>query len=133
MQKTYSLNVDEIDTRWKKFLKKVSFVKISISMRFSLKLFIFFTLILLACSQGQRVQLLCQKSFKEIVQCSISSTFNVQFFCMKVLSYFHQSQNITREKLLKRLSYEKGVHKTLMKLTPGFPPSYWQISNHSEY
>jgi len=35
-----------------------------------------------------------------------------------VLLYFRQSQNITREKLPKRLLYEKGAHKTLMKLTP---------------
>jgi len=31
-----------------------------------------------------------------------------------------QSQNITRDKLRKRLSVEKGVCKTMMKSTPGF-------------
>jgi len=43
---------------------------------------------------------------------------------MKVLLYFRQSQNITREKLPKRLSYEKGVRKTLMKLTPAVFKQY---------
>jgi len=36
------------------------------------------------------------------------------FFVQK----FVQSQILSREKLLKRLSYEKCVHKRLMKLTP---------------
>jgi len=49
---------------------------------------------------------------------SISSTFYTRVFCTKVLSYFCQSQNITREKLLEALSYKKCVHKMLMKLTP---------------
>jgi len=38
---------------------------------------------------------------------------------MKVLSYFCQSQNVTREKLREALSYKKGTRKMLMKLTPG--------------
>ncbi len=38
---------------------------------------------------------------------------------MKVLFYFLESQNVTREKLPKRLLYEKGVQKMLMKLTAG--------------
>jgi len=37
---------------------------------------------------------------------------------MKVLSYFCQSQNITREKLRKALLNKKGTSKMLMKLTP---------------
>jgi len=36
---------------------------------------------------------------------------------MKVLLYFRQSQNITREKLRKALSYEQRLSKMLMKLT----------------
>jgi len=36
---------------------------------------------------------------------------------MKV--HFYQCQNVTREKLRKALSYEKGARKVLMKLTPG--------------
>jgi len=48
---------------------------------------------------------------------SISSTFNALIFCTKVLSYFCQSQNVTRKKLPKRLLYEKRAHKMLMKLT----------------
>jgi len=35
-----------------------------------------------------------------------------------------QSQKVTREKLLNLLSYQIGVHKMLMKLTPGFPLKY---------
>jgi len=50
---------------------------------------------------------------------SISSTFYAGIFYTNVLSYFRQSQNITREKLPKRLSYKKGMCKTLMILTPG--------------
>jgi len=37
---------------------------------------------------------------------------------MKVLSYFRQSQNVTREKLRKALLCKKGTHKMMMKLTP---------------
>jgi hypothetical protein len=40
-------------------------------------------------------------------------------FWYKSAFILRQSQNVTREKLLKRLSYEKGAHKTLMKLTKG--------------
>jgi hypothetical protein len=50
---------------------------------------------------------------------SISSTFYVSIFCIKVLSYFCQSQNVTREKLCKALSYKKRGRKMLMKLTAG--------------
>jgi len=39
-------------------------------------------------------------------------------FSYKVILYFHQSQNITRENLHKALTYEKGACKMLMKLTP---------------
>jgi hypothetical protein len=50
---------------------------------------------------------------------SISSTFYKlllqQYSCTKSL----QSKTVTREKLRKTLSYEKGTHKMLMKLTPG--------------
>jgi len=49
---------------------------------------------------------------------TISSTFYERIFCTKVLSYFHQSQTVTREKLPKRLSYKKGTCKILMKFTP---------------
>jgi len=41
--------------------------------------------------------------------------FTREFFVPK----FVQSQTVSREKLPKRLSYEKGECKTLMKLTPG--------------
>jgi len=37
---------------------------------------------------------------------------------MKVLLYFCQTQNATREKLRKALLYKKGAHKMMMKLTP---------------
>ncbi len=50
---------------------------------------------------------------------SISSTFSVRIFRAEVLSYFPQSHNVIREKLPKRLLYEKDVRKMLMKLTPG--------------
>jgi len=49
---------------------------------------------------------------------SISSTFYARIFCTKVLLYVCQSQNVTRKKLRKALSYAKAAHKTLMKLTP---------------
>jgi len=49
---------------------------------------------------------------------SISSTFYVCVFCMKVLLYFRQRQNVTREKLPKSLLYENGACKTLIKLSP---------------
>jgi len=46
---------------------------------------------------------------------SLSSTFYVHllrtYFCAKEI----QSQNVTREKLLKALSYEKFAHKMMMK------------------
>jgi len=48
----------------------------------------------------------------------ISSTFYARFFHTKVLLYFHQSQNITREKLSKALWYKQHARKLLMKLTP---------------
>jgi len=48
---------------------------------------------------------------------SISSTFCARVFCTKVLSYFGQSQNVTREKLNKALLYKQCVGKMLMKLT----------------
>ncbi len=50
---------------------------------------------------------------------SISSMLYTRVFCTKVLSYFYQSQNVTTEKVPKRLSYKKRVCKTLMKLTAG--------------
>jgi len=49
---------------------------------------------------------------------SISSTFYVRVFCTKVLSYFCQSQKVTREKLDEALSNEKCARKMLVKLTP---------------
>jgi len=54
-------------------------------------------------------------------QWSISSTILRAHFCTKVLSYFHQSQNITREKLCEVLLYKKGACKMLMKLTQSQP------------
>jgi len=48
---------------------------------------------------------------------SISSTFYVRIFCTKVLCAAFFYLHATTEKLPKR--YEKGVRKTLMKLTAG--------------
>jgi len=42
----------------------------------------------------------------------------INVFGTKVLSYFCQSQNVTREKLPKRHSYKKFAQKMLMKSTP---------------
>jgi len=39
---------------------------------------------------------------------------------MKVLSNFHQRQNVTREKPPKRLSYEKGICRNIDKI------DYWR-------
>jgi len=47
---------------------------------------------------------------------SISPTF---YACIFFVQKFVQSQTLSREKLLKRLTYKKCVHKKLMKLTPG--------------
>ena len=52
---------------------------------------------------------------------SISSTFYESIFCRtKVLhtAFFYLHVNVTREKLPKRFSFEKGARKMLMKLTP---------------
>jgi len=49
---------------------------------------------------------------------SISSTFYVHIFCTKVLYAAFFNLHINREKLPKRLSYEKVELKLLMKLTP---------------
>jgi len=38
---------------------------------------------------------------------------------MKVLMYFCQSQNVTREKLYEALPYEKAAPKMFAKWTPG--------------
>jgi len=40
-------------------------------------------------------------------------------FLYKILAPKITKPNVTREKLPKRLTYKKGVHKTLMKLTTG--------------
>jgi len=56
-------------------------------------------------------------TFKQV---SITSTFYASVFRTKVLflpKSFCHSQNVTREKLLNLLLYEKCVHKILMKLT----------------
>jgi hypothetical protein len=52
---------------------------------------------------------------------SISSTLYAQIFRTKVLLaafLYLRSVFVTKEKLLKALSYEKFAHKMLMKLTP---------------
>ncbi len=51
---------------------------------------------------------------------SISSTFYAHFFHTKVLRTAFFYLHVTREKLLKRLSFEKCTRKTLIKLTPGW-------------
>jgi hypothetical protein len=43
----------------------------------------------------------------------------VPFFCQYPFAKKLQSQNVTREKLRKALSYKKCAHKMLMKLTRG--------------
>ncbi len=45
--------------------------------------------------------------------------FYARIFRTKMLKYFCQSQNVTREKLHKALWYDQRVGKILMKLTPG--------------
>ncbi len=50
---------------------------------------------------------------------SISSRFYSQIFCTKALHSALFYVHVTREKLPKRRSYEKGAHKMLMKLTTG--------------
>jgi len=54
---------------------------------------------------------------------SISSTCYARIFWTKVLCATVFFLHVTREKLPKRLLYEKVVHKTLMKLTPGMSMS----------
>ncbi len=51
---------------------------------------------------------------------SISSTFfYAHIFLYKILAPKFTKPNVTREKLLNLLSYEKGVHNILMRLTLG--------------
>ncbi len=50
---------------------------------------------------------------------SISSTFYEQLLCQYSCAKKVQSQTVIREKVLKALSNEKGLHKMLMKLTKG--------------
>jgi len=45
--------------------------------------------------------------------------FHQYFTCKFFVGKFVQSQTLSREKLPKRLSYEKGARITLVKLTPG--------------
>jgi hypothetical protein len=54
------------------------------------------------------------------IQRSISSTFYARFFNQYPFAKKSQSQNVTREKLRKALSYKKFAHKMLMKSTPGW-------------
>jgi len=61
------------------------------------------------------------QAIAEIPMGSISSTFYLHIFVQK----FVQSQTLSREKLLKRLSYEKFAHKMLMKLTKGISGNAW--------
>ncbi len=56
---------------------------------------------------------------------SISSTFYARIFCTKVLCAACCYLHVTREKLPKSLSYEKGARKMLMELTP--VPPYLRI------
>ncbi len=46
---------------------------------------------------------------------------------------FVQSQTLRRKKLLKRFSYQKRAHKTLMKLTAGSFSSWWNALSFSWY
>ncbi len=54
---------------------------------------------------------------------SISSTFCATIFCTKVLCAAFFYLHVIREKLPKRLLYEKGASKMLMNLTPFTSPS----------
>jgi len=49
----------------------------------------------------------------------ISSTFYAHIFCTEVLKAAFFYLHVTREKLPKKLLYEKFARKTLMKLTLG--------------
>jgi len=72
---------------------------------------------------GAKVKLIITKfsliSFFSILLRSISSTFYGCIFCTKVIHAAFFNLHLTREKLPKKLLYEKGTLKTLMKLTPG--------------
>ncbi len=50
---------------------------------------------------------------------SILSTFYEKIFCTKMVPAAFYYLHVTREKLPKRLSYEKGTRKMLMKLILG--------------
>jgi len=56
---------------------------------------------------------------KALGQVSISSTLNARILRTNVLSYVHQSQNVTRKAAKKRLSYKKFARLTVMKLAAG--------------
>jgi len=57
-------------------------------------------------------------NFEPTVLLSSRSQFHQHFTCAFFVQKFVQSQTLSREKLLNLLSYEKCVHKPLMKLTP---------------
>jgi len=94
---------------------------------------IYSTLYFIYISLSQYIQLVVTPSFyalhqwcptgvprhTSVPQGSISSTFYAHIFHTKLLCAAFFYLHITREKLPKRLSYEKGVRKMLMKLTPG--------------
>jgi len=52
-------------------------------------------------------------TYRLSIRCQFQQHFMRNFFVQK----FAQSQTLSREKLLKRISHEKGACKTLMKLT----------------
>ena len=56
-----------------------------------------------------------------LLDVNFNNILRTHFFVQK----FIQSQTLSREKLLKRLSYEKFAHKMLMKLTKGISGNAW--------
>ncbi len=61
---------------------------------------------------------------------SISSAFYARIFCTKVLCTAFFCLHVTKGKRPKKLSYKKGVHKMLMKLTP-WVHLLWIVSGQS--
>jgi len=61
---------------------------------------------------------------------SISSTFYEQLFCQYSCAKKLQNQTVTRENLLETISYKKGSHKMLTKLTPSLLSTCLSVVEH---
>jgi len=82
-----------------------------------------------SCASKISINLMAQnlliESWYNLHLLSISSTFYDQLLCRYSCAKKFPSQTVTGEKLCNTLSYKKGGHKMLMKLTPDL----WSLPN----